>query len=191
MRINSIENVTKEMLKGKIIAFPTDTVYGVGALIDDEVAIEKIYTLKKRDLQKPLAILAGKIEDIFPYIKQPNKQTLEMMKKYWPGALTIIFEKSSQVTNRLTRGLSTIGFRIPNEEDALKLLKKVGPLATTSVNLSGETPLNDAFTIDSYFGNQIDYMYYKEVESSNISSTVVDCTTDNCKVLRQGQIKIK
>lgn len=191
MKIKSIEKITKPMLKGKLIAFPTDTVYGVGALIEDKEAIEKIYALKKRDIQKPLAILAGNIEDILPYIKQPNQQTLEMMRTYWPGALTILFEKSDLASDTLTRGYHTIGFRIPDEEDALQLLKKVGPLATTSVNLSGESPLNDAKTIEMHFGSQIDYIYDKEVKSSYIASTVVDCTTEKYTILRQGQIKIK
>lgn len=191
MKIKSIEKITKSMLKGKLIAFPTDTVYGVGALIEDKEAIEKIYALKKRDAQKPLAILAGNIEDILPYIKQPNQQTLEMMRTYWPGALTILFEKSDLASDTLTRGYHTIGFRIPNEEDALRLLKKVGPLATTSVNLSGESPLNDARAIDMHFGSQIDYIYDKEVKSSHIASTVVDCTTEKYTILRQGQIKLK
>ncbi len=191
MKIDSLKKLDKQMLKGKIVAFPTDTVYGVGALIDDEEAIEKIYALKKRDLQKPLAILAGKIDDILPYVEAPSKETQEIMKIYWPGALTIIFKKSSLASDKLTRGLPTIGFRIPNEPDALAFLQKVGPVATTSINLSGEKPLNDAKSIDETFGDNIDFLYAKEVASSNISSTVIDCTTDEIKILRVGEIKIK
>ena len=70
MRINTFNNVNKLTLKGKIIAFPTDTVYGIGALIDDEVAIKKIYNLKKRNLNKPLAVLAASIDDILPYVEE-------------------------------------------------------------------------------------------------------------------------
>ncbi len=191
MKIDSLKKLDKQTLKGKIVAFPTDTVYGVGALIDDEDAIEKIYELKKRDLQKPLAILAGKIEDILPYVEAPSKRVQEMMKTYWPGALTIILKKSHLASDKLTRGLSTIGFRIPNEPDALTFLQKVGPVATTSINLSGKKPLNDAKIIDETFGDKIDFLYSKEVASSNISSTVIDCTTDEIKILRVGEIKIK
>lgn len=191
MKINTLDKIDKEELKGKIIAFPTDTVYGVGALIDDVEAIEKIYDLKKRDLQKPLAILVGKIEDILPYIEKPTPKVFEIMHQYWPGALTIIFKKSRLANDKLTRGLNTIGFRIPNEEETLTFLKRVGPVATTSVNLSGESPLNDPVSIDYAFGDKIDYIYYKESKSSNVSSTVIDCSTDEMKILRVGEIKIK
>lgn len=191
MKIDTLDKLDKEELKGKIIAFPTDTVYGVGALIDDVEAIEKIYDLKKRDLQKPLAILAGKIEDILPYIEKPSPKVVEIMHQYWPGALTIIFKKSRLASDKLTRGLNTIGFRIPNEEETLTFLKRVGPLATTSVNLSGESPLNDPVSIDCSFGDKIDYIYYKNSNSSNVSSTVIDCSTDEIKILRVGEIKIK
>lgn len=190
MKIDTLNNISKEELRGKIIAFPTDTVYGVGALIDDLESIEKIYDLKKRDSQKPLAILAGKVEDILPYIKKPSPKTLAIMHQHWPGALTIIFRKSELANDKLTRGLGTIGFRIPNEEDVLTFLKRVGPVATTSVNLSGESPLNDPVSIDNAFGNKIDYIYYKNCNSSNVSSTVIDCSTDEIKILRMGEIKL-
>lgn len=191
MRIDTLEMIDKEDLIGKVIAFPTDTVYGVGALIDDVVAIEKIYALKHRELQKPLAILAGSIQDILPYIETPSSKALEMMHQYWPGALTIIFRKSKLASDKLTRGLNTIAFRIPNEQQIITFLKKVGPVATTSVNISGDMPLNDPVLIDTAFGEKIDYIYYKNVSSSNVSSTVIDCSSDEIKVLRVGEIKIE
>lgn len=191
MKISTIEHITKETLKHKIIAFPTDTVYGIGAMITDIEAIEKIYQLKQRDFQKPLAILAASKEDIFPYIEMPSNQVLELMDKYWPGPLTIVFRKSKAVSNQLTRGLDTIGFRIPSEPSALKLLKQVGPLATTSVNISGQPPLNDPVCIEQSFGDQIDYVYYHKVHASQVSSTVIDATQSPIVILRQGEIHIQ
>ncbi len=190
MLIEKIDNITKEKLKGKIIAFPTDTVFGVGALIDDEVAINKIYDMKERDFNKPLAILASKIEDIMPYIEKPCDKALDYMNKYWPGALTIIFKKSNKVSASITKGLDTIAFRIPNNEDALRLLHKTGPLATTSVNISGDAPINDYIEIEKVFGDKIDYLFAKNAVSSNKSSTIIDASTENIKVLRQGEINV-
>lgn len=190
MIIENINQITKESLKGKVIAFPTDTVYGVGALIDDLDAIEKIYEIKKRDYSKPLAILASSVLDIMPYIKLTNQDILKIMEKYWPGALTIIFKKSENVKDGLNPGFDTIAFRIPNSTHALELLKKTGPLATTSVNISGSLPLNDYNEIEEAFGDKIDYLLKKEVKSSNISSTIIDATVVPFKVVREGEIKI-
>ncbi|MCM1260073.1 MAG: L-threonylcarbamoyladenylate synthase [Prevotella sp.] len=191
MKISTIEPITKDTLQRKIIAFPTDTVYGVGAMITDTEAIEKIYRLKQRDFQKPLAILAASKEDILPYIETPSPDVFALMEQYWPGPLTIVFRKSKEVSNQLTRGLDTIGFRIPNEPVTLQLLKQVGPLATTSINISGEPPLNDPRSIEQAFGNQIDYLYAHNVQASQVSSTVIDATQSPIVILRQGEIHIQ
>lgn len=190
MKINNIQTLEKETLRGKIIAFPTDTVFGVGALIDDFAAIEKIYKLKNRDYSKPLAILAASVEDIIPYVEKISNEVLDIMKKHWPGALTIIFKKSYLVSDLVTSNLDTIAFRIPNSDTALEVLRKMGPLATTSVNISGNVPINDYFEIDEKFGKNIDYIICKNESSSNISSTIIDVSGGTIKVIRQGEVKV-
>ena len=190
MLVDKNIKLTKEELKNKIIAFPTDTVFGVGALIDDLEAIDKIYELKHRDYSKPLAILASSIDDIIPYVKEVTEDVKEIMNKYWPGALTIIFNKNENVSDKITAGFKTIAFRIPNCNISLDILKQTGPLATTSVNISGNTPLNDYQEINKYFGENIDFIVSENVLSSNISSTIIDVTSNKIKIIRQGQIKI-
>lgn len=190
MLVNKNIKLSKDDLKGKIIAFPTDTVFGVGALLDDEIAIEKIFELKHRDYSKPLAILAASIDDIFPYVKDVSNEVIELMKKYWPGALTIIFNKQENVSSKITSGFNTIAFRIPNCDISLNILKQTGPLATTSVNISGEKPLTNYQEINEHFGDKIDYIVLENVASSNVSSTIIDVTTNIIKVIRQGEIKI-
>lgn len=190
MLVDKNIKLTKEEIKNKIIAFPTDTVFGVGALIDDLEAIDKIYELKHRDYSKPLAILASSIDDIIPYVKEVTEDVKEIMNKYWPGALTIIFNKNENVSDKITAGFKTIAFRIPNCKISLDILKQTGPLATTSVNISGNTPLNDYQEINKYFGDNIDFIVSENVSSSNISSTIIDVTSNKIKIIRQGQIKI-
>ena len=190
MLVDKNIKLTKEEIKNKIIAFPTDTVFGVGALIDDLEAIDKIYELKHRDYSKPLAILASSIDDIIPYVKEVTEDVKEIMNKYWPGALTIIFNKNENVSDKITAGFKTIAFRIPNCKISLDILKQTGPLATTSVNISGNTPLNDYQEINKYFGDNIDFIVSENVLSSNISSTIIDVTSNEIKIIRQGQIKI-
>ena len=190
MLVDKNIKLTKEEIKNKIIAFPTDTVFGVGALIDDLEAIDKIYELKHRDYLKPLAILASSIDDIIPYVKEVTEDVKEIMNKYWPGALTIIFNKNENVSDKITAGFKTIAFRIPNCKISLDILKQTGPLATTSVNISGNIPLNDYQEINKYFGDNIDFIVSENVSSSNISSTIIDVTSNEIKIIRQGQIKL-
>lgn len=190
MLVNKEIKLSKKDLEHKVIAFPTDTVFGVGALIDDEIAIDKIFELKHRDYSKPLAILAASVEDILPYINDVSEEVLDLMNKYWPGALTIIFNKKDTVSSKITSGFKTIAFRIPNCKISLDILKQTGPLATTSVNISGEKPLNTFNEIEEYFGKKIDYIVSENVLSSNVSSTIIDVTSNDIKVIRQGEIKI-
>lgn len=186
--ITSHELLNKD-LKGKIVVFPTDTVYGVGALIDDIEAIDKIYKIKERDYSKPLAVLTATI-NISKYVTKITSQAKQLMTDYWPGALTIIFDKSDYVLDKVTSNLKTIGIRMPNNEVALRILRKFGLMATTSINKSGEKPLNTLNEIVNQFKDQIDYIVIDESITSQVSSTVVDAREDKIKVLREGEIKI-
>lgn len=185
----SVNDIDKIDLKGKIICFPTDTVYGVGAMIDDDVAIKKIYDLKKRDKDKPLAVLSPTIDEVLPLVKINNEKTYKLMEK-WPGALTIVFEKSDKVKDYISNNLKTIGIRIPNSAIARAVLNRFGVLATTSVNISGSVSLNNKDEIEKAFGDKIDYMILEEEHLSGISSTVVIVMDDGIKVIRQGSVDV-
>lgn len=190
MRLEEFLKLDKKDLRGKIVCFPTDTVYGVGCLIDDNKALDKIYNLKHRDDKKPLAVLVGSIDDASILSSNISDRTKDLMKKYWPGALTIIFNKSDNVSSTLTRGLPTIGLRMPDSTIALQILKKFGPMATTSVNISNQPPLNDLDEIIYHFGDDIDYIISDKALLSTVSSTVIDATKEEIIVLREGSIKI-
>lgn len=181
--VKELIKLTKEDIKGKVIVFPTDTVYGIGSMIDDKEGVSKIYNLKHRDKNKPLANLAYSSEQIKEYVNIPNPKTLELMK-LWPGALTIIFNKKHIYNNELP----TIAFRIPNSNTALTILKHFGVMAVTSMNLSGSEPLNNIDDIIKNFENEIDYLVIDEEKHSNISSTIIDVTKDPFVVLRKGEI---
>lgn len=181
--VEELIKLTKEDIKGKVIVFPTDTVYGIGSMIDDKEGVSKIYNLKHRDKNKPLANLAYSSEQIKEYVNIPNPKTLELMK-LWPGALTIIFNKKHIYNNELP----TIAFRIPNSNTALTILKHFGVMAVTSMNLSGSEPLNNIDDIIKNFENEIDYLVIDEEKHSNISSTIIDVTKDPFVILRKGEI---
>ena len=183
--LDEILQFSKEKLYGKTICFATDTVFGIGALLDDNYGQRKIYKLKNRSEKKPLAVLAGSMEMVLKYVKEPSDEVKELMEKHWPGALTIIFDKKV--------GIGTLAFRVPDNKYTLELLNHFGPLATTSVNISGEAPLNSIEDINKVFGYRIDYIvkFPEDLPSSNLSSTVIKVEDEEILILRQGTIEIK
>lgn len=178
LSVNEFINFDKSKLVGKVICFPTDTVYGIGALFNDEVAISQIYKMKNRDPNKPLANLCSSVDQIKDLGIDVPEVANQLIEKHWPGALTIIFKDNSK----------KISFRMPNSEIALKLLRKFSVLTTTSVNESGEKELNSYEEINNAFGSMIDYFIDDEANLSKIASTVVDVSDGSVKVLRQGSI---
>lgn len=172
-------------LKGRTIAFPTDTVYGVGAMISDLEAIEKIYSLKKRDYSKPLAVLISSVDELYDLVS--DVELLGKVDKFWPGAITFIFKKKN-INNKVTGGLDTVGIRIPKSKIALEILKKLGPLAVTSVNYSGESSAEELQEVLKF---DIDYVVTNKVKSGNVASTVVDISTNPPMIIREGTISFK
>lgn len=190
IQLNEFLKLSKEDLKGKVVCFPTDTVYGLGAMVEDEAAIAKIYQMKKRDMNKPLAILCPGIEAIQDYVKYISEQAQTWMNTYWPGGLTLIFEKKN-LSDSITKGSKTVAFRMPNCEISLSILSHFGLMATTSVNYTGEKEYNTIQEIKQVFGKEIDYIITDPASFSSKPSTVVDVSKDVATVLRQGDIIIK
>ncbi|MDO7983536.1 MAG: L-threonylcarbamoyladenylate synthase [Pigeon pea little leaf phytoplasma] len=171
-----------------IIIFPTDTVYGMGAPWHDNQSLNQIYKLKQRALNKPMALLFYNLEQIKNII-QINNQIKKISKKFWPGPLTLIVntnKKYSQITKE-----NKIGIRMPNHPIALEILKKEGPLKTTSVNKSGQPPLNNFEIIKTLYQYKVKKIFPNNYNSSNIPSTVIEIINNNFKILRIGSINIK
>ncbi|QVK21531.1 threonylcarbamoyl-AMP synthase [Mycoplasmatota bacterium] len=185
MKKISIKSLNSFNLEGKIIAFPTDTIYGVGALINDKIGIDKIYSIKNRDYSKPLAVLISDLSELPNLIEDP--ELVEKVSNFWPGPITFIFKKKN-VPSFITSGLNTVGIRIPNSEVALSVLKRYGPLAVTSVNLSGE---HSAKNIEEVMEFDIDYVITEKENSIDIASTIVDISTNPPLLLREGAISYK
>lgn len=172
----------------KVIIFPTDTVYGIGTPIFDVEGIKRIYSIKNRPLDKPLACLCSNVKQIED-IAYLNDKARVLVDKFLPGSLTIILKCKKEVYDKI--GYKTIGVRIPNNEIALNILNNNGPMLTTSVNDSGEAPLNEYDIIYDKYNELVDYIYNTNTISSNVSSTVVMCIDDEIKLLREGEIKFK
>ena len=172
--------------KGEVIIFPTDTVYGIGAKIKDTAALEKIYEIKKRPKDKRLAVLCASVGDI-EKIAIVNDEARKLIENYMPGALTIILRSKLGYRNEYIA--DTVAVRIPNHELALRILAINGPMATSSVNYSGNKPMNDYIEIVKNFSNEVLYVYPNALESSQVSSTIIDLSKDECTLIREGSIK--
>ena len=173
----------------KVVIFPTDTVYGIGAALDDKKGIDRIYQIKGRNYDKPLIALAYDLSYV-EKIAVVTKEAKILAGTFWPGALTLILK--TQASYESLTGEKTIGVRVPNHPYALEAIKTYGNglLKTTSVNHSGMAPLNDYEKIVSSFGPLVDKVYPNTQIISNKASTIVDLTRPEMVVLREGDITI-
>lgn len=170
-----------------VIIFPTDTVYGIGTKIFDVEGIEKIYKIKNRPKDKPLACLCASLEQIKD-IAEVTEDAEKLIKEFLPGALTIILKSKPIIYNKI--GYKTIGVRIPDCKVALDILNENGPMLTTSVNESGYSPINEYDEIVNKYENVVDKIYKPTQKSSNVSSTVVMIIENDIKILREGAITL-
>ncbi len=181
-----------EVLKsGGIVAFKTDTVMGIGANGFDKSAVKKLFDLKRRNYEKPVAILLPTIEKIFEYAVV-NDAAFKIIKKYFPGAVTCILAAKSCVYVTPSKCGKTVGVRVPKLlclQEFLSLLDF--PLVATSANISGKLPLSSRKDVEETFGNSVYYLDFGyNVEMSGIASTVVDCSGNEIRILRKGSINL-
>lgn len=185
-----IKEIKEDLLKGKIIAFGTDTVFGLACIYDNPKAIKKIFNAKKRDTKKSLPMMCSNFR-MLNKVAYTNKDIKKIMKAYMPGPLTIIFKKKDVIDDYVTSGKETIGIRIPNDKWILKLIKEVDkPLLVTSANLSNEEPLFKWQDVKTKLGKNIDGLVCKDARGDK-ASTIIDCSNEKIKLLRKGPISFK
>lgn len=179
-----------DLLKdGGTFAFPTDTVWGLGCLPDEEKACRAIYKLKNRDGAKPLILMAASFEDFLPYVDELPPLAKKLADQYWPGGVTIIVKKSPKLPYFVTSGMATVGLRIPNHPVLLEFLRYTGPIATTSANLSGEPPAMNFEETSEIVGDNVNFILKDfGFDAEGIASTVVFVEDDFCEIFRQGSV---
>lgn len=185
----SIEKCAEILKAGGIVAFPTETVYGLGADALNPEAIKKIFVAKGRPPDNPLIIHISKIEDILPLVMEIPDKAYDVMKKFWPGPLTIIFRKSNIVPHETSGGLSTIAIRMPNHPIAIRLIEKSGiPIAAPSANISGKpSPTRAEHVMEDLMG-RVDAIIVGGDCNIGVESTVLDMTDEMPVILRPGVI---
>jgi L-threonylcarbamoyladenylate synthase len=185
-----IKEATELLREGKLVAFPTETVYGLGANALDEGAVKAIFTAKGRPSDNPLIIHIGEEEDIEDLISGRVPQLAEkLINKFWPGPLTLILPKAKKVPDITTGGLNTVAVRMPNHPIALKLIKETGlPLAAPSANLSGKpSPTLVEHVIEDLAG-RIAGIVDGGQTGLGVESTVIDLSREVPTLLRPGGV---
>lgn len=177
-----------------VIAFVTDTVWGLGCLPSSEIAVKKIYEIKKREAQKPLILMSNEVYNLLDYVKPIPKLGCKLIKKYFPGALTLVIEKSEKTPYYITSNMETVGIRVPDNE-LFKEICKVVPgnvLATTSANLSHQP---SAKTYEQAVANMSDLVDLIIPDDGyvckGLESTVIGVIADELRVYRQGAIQVE
>jgi len=189
---NDLKNKIKTILDNDgVIAFVTDTVWGLGCLPSSEIAVKKIYEIKKREAKKPLILMSNEVENLLPYVKYIGEKAKSLIKKHFPGALTLVLAKSEITQGYITSGFDTVGIRVPDNDVFKEICEGITGhvLATTSANLSNEPSAKTYEQAVENIGGKVDLIIEDfGCGAKGLESTVALIFKDEIKVLRQGAI---
>lgn len=181
--------VAQAAVVGEPVAFPTDTVYGVGTSAEIPDAALEIFRVKERPADKPLILLVAEPRDVDNYALEVSEGARRLMAEYWPGPLTIIFKKSPKVAYEVTAGGETVGIRCPNNPVARMLIRLAGgALATTSANIAGRPSPRTADEAKENLWGRVAYIVDGGEAALGTESTVVDLSSAEPKLVREGFI---
>ncbi len=189
---DSINRAVAKIRKGGVVAFPTRCLYGLGADAFNPAALEKIFHIKERPLNKPLSILVARMENIPGLVTHIPGAALPIMEKFWPGQITLIFKANPKLPFILTGGSGKIGIRIPEHKVALALVKAANmPITGTSANISGMPGCSDIKKLDPLVAGKTDFILDSGKLKGGAGSTVIDLTAEPVKILREGEVSAK
>lgn len=184
-----LKEPAKIIKEGGIVIFPTETVYGIGTNGLNEKAVQQLYEVKQRPLNKPISLLVNSIDMIEEIAKDITDIEYELIKEFFPGPLTIILKKNNIVPNILTANQDTVGIRMPANKIALKLIEYAGvPIATPSANISGRPSGTNIKDIMEDFDGKVDYFVDGGPSKIGRASTIVKVEKGIPKILRKGAI---
>ena len=185
----SLQQAANIICRGGVIAFRTDTFYGLGADPFNQSAVLKIKKLKGREDHKPILIVISDYDQLDRFIRSTSSAFELLAKQFWPGPLTLIGAARPELPPEITAGAKTVGVRLPND-DRVRLLVRVcgGALTATSANPSHESPATTALQVQEYFGDQLDAIVDDGAAQTDRPSTVVDVSRDEPKLIREGVI---
>jgi len=178
-----IKEAVTSLKNGKIVGFPTETVYGLGANANDDSAISLLYQIKRRHSDKKFTVLIANKTDISLYTDNISRETQKLMEKFWPGPMTLVVPGNKG---------GDVGIRAPDHRVAVDLITRCGfPIVAPSANISGEPPLTNAKEVFNIFKNKIDIVLDYDETNIGMASTVIKSDKNGVKILRHGAISDK
>jgi L-threonylcarbamoyladenylate synthase len=187
--LNAISIALDILKSGGLVAFPTDTVYGVGALAFNGHAIESIYAAKDRPIEKAIPILIGDMDDLEKVGTNIPKSAYKLAARFWPGPLTCVVPKQPTLPEAVS-ATSTVGVRVPDHDVARAILRAAGPMAVTSANISGQSSPSSAEEVFAQLNGRIPLIIDGGRTPGGVPSTVVDCSSAEIKILREGPLSL-
>jgi L-threonylcarbamoyladenylate synthase len=189
---DAIERLAKALLGGEVVVVPTETVYGLAALPDVPGATRRIFGLKGRTADVPLAVLCADADQALDLVEQPSAAVHEVATRCWPGPLTLVLRRRGGLGYELGEPVTTVGLRCPDHPIVRQLAAEVGPIATTSANLHGQPTPDTATELAALFGAGV-AVVLDGGPCTGLPSTVVDATDvdpTNWRILRQGPLSL-
>ncbi|MBP9716897.1 MAG: threonylcarbamoyl-AMP synthase [Candidatus Levybacteria bacterium] len=189
--MNNIDEAIEVIRGGGIVILPTDTAFGISCRIDDEKAVKRLFEARKRPVSQATPVLFDSIERVREFVSFDSKIE-ELMNKFWPGALTIVLKCDiSKVPELVRGGGENLGVRIPDHEIPRKIVEGVGmPILGPSANFHGEPTPYKFEELDNSLIKLVDLVVEGKTKGENLASTVIDCTEEPWKIIRQGAVKI-
>jgi len=189
---SAIEWAVERLLEGGVIAFPTDTVYGLAASLAHPDQLERIYRIKGRDDGKPLPVLVASSEAAQDLTEGLTEEQRLLLDRYWPGPLTVVVNAGADLPARVLAADGTVGLRAPNHPLALEIIERAGgAIACTSANRSGRPPALTAEEVAAALGDDVDLILNGGAAPGGVSSTVVGFAGDKLRLFRAGPIPLE
>ncbi len=184
----TVDEAVEKIKSGQIVGLPTDTVYGIGAAVHNERAVEEIYQTKGRSKEKALLILVANLSQVLPLIDEHPEGLRLFSEAFWPGGLTLVLQaRPEQVPSIVRAGQPTAGFRVPEHPLTRELLERVGPLAAPSANMSGKDPANSPEAVEAAFGESFPVIDGGE-SKHGVPSTILAHEEGGWRILRPGAV---
>ena len=190
--LNELDRAFAALDNGGVVVFPTDTLYGLGVDVFSLPALQRIFTIKGRPAELALPVLVAGLDQVESVALPMSNQAQELAERFWPGPLTLVMRRSPKLPDLVTGGADTVAVRMPAHRIPLALARRLGrPITGTSANLSGQPDLMDLDSIENQLGDLVDCIIRSGPPPEGTGSTVVDITSNEPRLLREGAISLQ
>jgi L-threonylcarbamoyladenylate synthase len=187
-----MDHAARLLRDGGLVVVPTDTVYGVSAALTCPESIARLYAVKRRPIDRPIALLVDNVAQVEAVVDSISPIAIRLMEQFWPGGLTLALPKKATVPDVVTASGPTVAVRMPNHSVPRALARRLGgPLPTTSANVSGQPSPPDAEAARAQLGDEVDLILDAGFAPGGVESTVIDLTTDPPTVRRVGAVTVE